>query len=85
MHFGIEGHAEGAEDDPFVILSSVLDQPFLAGPISKERKEDLQLWSVLQALAVSGAARHPLGAKVGEDPPDRYLIHSDRTVGNGTD
>jgi len=81
MHFGIEGYAEEAEDDPFVILGSVLDQPFLAGPICKERKEDLQLWSVLQALAVSGVARHPLGAKVGEDPPDRYLIHGDRAWG----
>lgn len=81
MHLGFELHEEGAENDPVVILSSVLDQPFLAGPISKERKEDLQLWSMLQALAASGVARHPLGAKVGEDPPDRYLIHGDRTWG----
>ena len=28
-----------------------------------------------------GAARHPLGARLGEDPPDRYLVHGSRTWG----
>lgn len=81
MHVGLGGHSPGAEDDPFVILGAVLDQPFLTGPISKDRREDLQLWSALQALAGAGAARHPLGVQLGEDPPDRYLIHGGRTWG----
>ncbi len=81
MHIGLGGHSPGAEDDPFVILGAVLDQPFLAGPISKDRREDLQLWSVLQALAGAGAARHPLSVRIGEDPPDRHLIHDSRAWG----
>ena len=81
MHLGVTGYVEGSGDDPFILLSAVLDQPFLTGPIGKDRREDLQLWSALEALAFGGAARHPLEAKLGEDPPDRYLIHGDRTWG----
>lgn len=81
MHLGVGGHSPGADDDPFVILGAVLDQPFLAGPLSKDRREDLQLWSALQALAGAGAGRDPLGVRPGEDPPDRYLIHGSRTWG----
>jgi hypothetical protein len=81
MHIGIEGHTPDAPDDPFVILGSVLDQPFLAGPISKGRREDLQLWAALEAMGGCGVALHPLGTRIGEDPPDRYLIHGSRTWG----
>jgi hypothetical protein len=81
MHVGLGGYSADAENDPFVILGAVLDQPFLTGPISKDRREDLQLWSMLQALAAVGAARHPLGVRLGEDPPDRYLVHGSRTWG----
>jgi hypothetical protein len=75
MHIGVGGYTQADPNDPFVILSAVLDQPFWAGPISKDRREDVQLWSALEALASAGSARHPLGARVGEDPPDRYLIY----------
>src|ERR1039457_5432153 len=81
MHVGVGGDSPGAEDDPFVILGAVLDQPFLAGPVSKDRREDLQLWSVMQALAAAGVARHPLGVRQGDDPPDRYLVHGSRIWG----
>lgn len=81
MHLGLGGHPEGEEDDPFLLLGGVLDQPYLVGPIAKSRREDLQVWSALQALAVSGVARHPLGTKLGEDPPDRYLVLGDRAWG----
>jgi hypothetical protein len=81
MHLGIGGHSPDAPDDPFVILGSVLDQPLMLGPISKERREDLQLWAALEALGASGVARHPLGVRIGEDPPDRYLIHRERIWG----
>jgi hypothetical protein len=81
MHVGIGGHSADAPDDRFVILGAVLDQPFMAGPISKDRLEDLQLWGALEAMGVSGAARHPLGTRIGEDPPDRYLIYGERVWG----
>lgn len=81
MHIGIGGYPEDDPNDPFVILGAVLDQPFWTGPVSKERREDIQLWSALEALAASGVVRHPLGARVGEDPPDRYLIHGMREWG----
>ena len=81
MHVGVGGYSPGAEDDPFVILGAVLDQPFLPGPINKNRREDLQLWSLLQALAAAGAVRHPLAVRSGEDPPDRYLAHGSRVWG----
>jgi hypothetical protein len=81
MHLGIGGHSPDSPSDPFVILGAVLDHPFLSGPISKERREDLQLWAALQAMGASGTARHPLGTRIGEDPPDRYLVHGARTWG----
>lgn len=81
MHLGIGGHFPDSPSDPIVIIGAVLDQPFLAGPISKERREDLQLWSALEAMGGSGVARHPLGIRIGEDPPDRYLLHGVRTWG----
>ena len=81
VHIGIGGYSPDAPDDPFVILGSVLDQRLMSGPISKERREDLQLWAALEALGASGVARHPLGVRIGEDPPDRYLIHGERIWG----
>jgi hypothetical protein len=53
----------------------------LTGPISKERREDLQLWAALEAMGGSGVARHPLGTRIGENPPDRYLVHGGRAWG----
>lgn len=81
MHLGLGGYTEGNEDDPFILLGGVLDQQFLEGPIAKDRREDLQVWAALQALAVSGVARHPLGVRQGEDPPDRYVFHGSRAWG----
>ena len=78
MHVGVGGYSPGAEDDPFVILGAVLDQPFLPGPINKNRREDLQLWSLLQALAAAGAVRHPLAVRSRRGPSDRYLAHGSR-------
>jgi hypothetical protein len=42
------------------------------------RREDLQVLSVLEALAGVGALRHPIEVRVGQDPPDRYLRHGSR-------
>ena len=78
MSIGVRVSAQDRPDDPFEIVTAVLDQPVLTGPVQKDRREDLQLWSALHALAFSGAAPHPLGVSRGDDPPDRWLFHGDR-------
>jgi hypothetical protein len=78
MQIGVGGHPEGNPDDPFMIMGSALDQPFWPGPVPKDRREDVQLWTALASLANSGMSRHPLGIRIGEDPPDRYLVHKGR-------
>jgi hypothetical protein len=50
-----------------------LDLPVVAGPLDKDRREDLQLFSALQALSLKGFTRSPLNVELGLDPPDRWL------------
>jgi hypothetical protein len=81
MAIGVMGFAEGRPDDPFEMVAAILDQPVLTGPVHKDRREDLQLWSALHALTVCGVALHPLGVSRGDDPPDRWLFRGDRKWG----
>lgn len=81
MHVGLGGYSPDAADDPFEIIGAILDQPFLAGPLDKNRREDLQVLSVLEALSGVGALRHRIEVRVGENPPDRYLRHGSREWG----
>jgi len=81
MVIGIRGFAQDRPDDPFEMVSAVLDQPVLTGPVQKDRREDLQLWSALHALAFCGIATHPLGVSRGDDPPDRWLFDGERKWG----
>lgn len=83
MLIGIGGHAEGASDDPFRLLTTgPLDVPVIAGPVSKDRREDLQIWGALHALGLSDISLHPLDVRyVEKDPPDRLLTNGDRTWG----
>jgi hypothetical protein len=81
MHFALEGSESGDEDNPFMVITSVLDRPYMQGPVKKERREDLQLSSAIHAIALVGMGRHPLGVRIGEDPPDRYLVHGGRVWG----
>jgi hypothetical protein len=65
------------EDDPgdpsWLVPPSPLDVPVVAGRLTQERQEDLQLWSFLLAAGLVGG-QHPLEVRRGEqDPPDRYL------------
>lgn len=79
-HMMIEG-LRSSDGEPFMMpLGGVLDQPRLfRGPIPKEQLEDLQLWSVLRALACNEGTRHPLATRpVVPDPPDRMIIWGDR-------
>jgi hypothetical protein len=74
------GHAEGAEEDPFVFVApSPLDYPLIAGPVDQDRLEDLQIWAALSALGMNGiVSHHPLDVRHGEDPPDRWLVNGNR-------
>jgi hypothetical protein len=81
MHIGVGGFSDDSESDPFIILNAVLDQPIMAGPVSGVKREDMQLQSVLGALAHSGVISHRFEVKPGEDPPDRYLVHGGREWG----
>lgn len=68
------GHEDENPDEPFVLVPpSPVDHRVLAGPVDKDRREDLQLWGWLQALAVHGALRHPVSVGPGGDPPDRFV------------
>ena len=74
---GIELTELNAPDDPILITTAVLNQPVISGPVDKDRREDLELWSALHALAYHGAGRHPLGVLTRDHPndrPDRKLI-----------
>jgi hypothetical protein len=81
VHVGVGGYAADAPDDPMQIVTSGLDQPVFPGPVSKDRREDLQIWGAADSLARQGLARHPLAIDPGDDPPDRYLRHDRRTWG----
>lgn len=79
-HLMIDGFRE-SDNEPFIMpLGGVLDLPRLfRGPIPKEQLEDLQVWSVLQALALSEGTHHPLSVwPVIPDPPDRIIAHGTR-------
>jgi hypothetical protein len=75
MHVGVGGYSPEDVDDPSEIIGAILDRPFLAGPLDKHRREDLQALSALEALSGVGALQHPIELRVREDPPDRYLRH----------
>lgn len=81
MHLGIEGSRPGDGEQFIMPVGGMLDEQYMLGPVSKDRLEDLQLWSALQAIGRNGAALHPLGIRPGEDPPDRWLFHDDREWG----
>lgn len=63
------------ESDPSDRLASVVataDRPVLPGPLSKERREDLQTFSFLNGVACQGG-KHPIAVRAGGDPPDRIV------------
>ena len=71
---------QSASGEPHIMpVGGVLDQQRLP-PFGndKNRLEDLQIWSVLQALACRAGTRHPLAVRPGNDPPDRVLVHEQR-------
>ncbi|MDN3357793.1 hypothetical protein [Actinomadura sp. DC4] len=82
MIIGLGGHTEGASQDPFFLLTAgPLDVPIISGSLSKDRREDIQIWGALYALGLNGIVRHPLNVDYGDDPPDRWLSSGDRKWG----
>jgi hypothetical protein len=74
----------GEPDDPILVTSAAFNQPAFANHVHKGRREDLELFSALHALAYHGLGRHPLGVGVRKHPkdsPDRTLASGDRTWG----
>jgi hypothetical protein len=79
MHVMLE--FQSASGEPLIMpVGGVLDQQRLP-PFGndKDRLEDLQIWSVLKELACYAGTRHPLAVRPGNDPPDRILVHEERT------
>lgn len=79
---GLRGHEHGDDSDPFwLVTGTPLDAPALPAPVDKERREDLQAWSFLNAVANTTGGLHPIGVRIGADPPDRLLESADETWG----
>jgi hypothetical protein len=80
-HLGIAGFNE-SDGEPFMMsLGGILDRQVFAGPVDKDRIEDLQIWAAMQALGFHNALKHPLSIRPGGDPPDRLISCGDRTWG----
>lgn len=73
MHVFVGGYEADNPDDPMVIVGSISDQPVVPGPISKERREDWQVFAFLHALTLTGSGHHPFKVEPGGNPPDRLL------------
>lgn len=74
MEISLGGYATADPDEPLVMVPPTPVEHFVfQGPVSKERLEDLQVWSCLEALGMRGALRHPVSIQPGNDPPDRIL------------
>ena len=79
----VGGYATDDPDDPlWVVAPSVVDLQVTQRRLDKERREDIQLWGFLLAVAISteGAA-HPLTVGPGGNPPDRVVSSSARRWG----
>ena len=68
---------EDPTDPMWIVPGSPVDAPVLQGPLTRARREDLQAYSFLLALGLSGG-QHPLGLRPGADPPDRELLAGDQ-------
>ncbi|MFC9872897.1 hypothetical protein [Nocardia salmonicida] len=81
--FALEGPSP---DDPndlhSAVISAALDHHVMRGPVAMEHREDLQVWSFLQACGFQHWFKeHPVGVQRGDDPPDYVLTYGDREFG----
>ncbi len=81
--FALEGSSPDNPDDLHTLaIPAPLDQRVMRGPVSKEQREDLQVWSFLQACSLQHWFKdHPVGIQRGGDPPDYVLTQGDRAFG----
>jgi hypothetical protein len=78
---GIHGTQDGSSDDPFWLTPpSPLDAPAIQGPLSKDRREDLQTLSFALAASLVDNRGHPIGIARGGDPPDRIISANDVSI-----
>lgn len=81
MTIGIHGTEEGHSDDPFwATPASPLDAPILQGPLSRDRREDLQTLAFALAVSVVDNPGHPIEIARGADPPDRTFTVNGATL-----
>src|SRR5258706_14633357 len=73
MIFGLQGTELGRDDDPIFIIPPILDRPVIKGPLTKDRREDLQILSFALAASLTDKGGHPLDIRPGGDPPDRIV------------
>jgi hypothetical protein len=82
MQLGVGGYSGDDRDNPFIVVAGgPLDSPCIKGPLTKPRREDLQVLSALGALSWTGVLLDPIEVLVGSDPPDRELRHNGRSWG----
>ena len=73
INIALGGHEAAKPDDPMFTVPQMADVPHLAGPVSQQRLEDLQLFGFLVAVSSTGC-NHPIAIEVpARDPPDRVL------------
>jgi len=73
INIALGGHEAAKPDDPMFTVPQMADVPHLAGRVSQQRLEDLQLFGFLVAVSSTGG-NHPIAIEVpARDPPDRVL------------
>jgi hypothetical protein len=74
VNIGLDVTEPGREDDPLCIIpASPLDAPALEGPLTKDRREDLQILAFTHAVSLAADGGHPIDIRPGGDPPDRLI------------
>jgi hypothetical protein len=74
VNIGLDVTEPGREDDPLCIIpASPLDAPALEGPLTKDRREDLQILAFTLAVSLAADGGHPIDIRPGGDPPDRLI------------
>lgn len=74
MSIALGGHHVDNPDDPVWTVPPALVDERVAESLDKPRREDLQVWAFLFALATGGhPPAHPVSVESGDDPPDKVI------------
>lgn len=66
----------GDGEEMTIVTPSPLDFPVCKGPLNKDAREDLQIFSFLYTVGLTSGGDHPFNVVKGDDPPDRALMGS---------